>query len=64
MVLVKEELGKDWLTNERFRIGASSLVQDICAEIIKTYEESKVQFASEETVYRSEEKRDEEKRKK
>lgn len=64
MVLVKEELGKDWLTNERFRIGASSLLQDIGTEIIKTYEDGKAQSASEEKKSKSEEKKDEEKRKK
>lgn len=66
MVLVKEELGKDWLTNNRFRIGASSLLQNICTEIIKTYEESKIstQPASEEKTSRSEEKKDGERKKK
>lgn len=39
MVLVKEELGNEWLTNERFRIGASSLLRDIDSEINKIYEE-------------------------
>jgi deoxyribose-phosphate aldolase len=29
LALIKEELGDDWLTPERFRIGASSLVEDI-----------------------------------
>ncbi|KAG5333836.1 DEOC aldolase, partial [Acromyrmex heyeri] len=38
MVLVKEELGNDWLTNDRFRIGASSLLENISNEIMKTYE--------------------------
>ncbi|XP_012531305.1 deoxyribose-phosphate aldolase [Monomorium pharaonis] len=42
MVLVKEELGKDWLTNERFRIGASSLLVDLDKEINKTYKEASV----------------------
>ncbi len=29
LVLVKETLGDDWLTPERFRIGASSLLNDL-----------------------------------
>lgn len=37
MVLIKEELGSDWLTNCRFRIGASSLVDNIIDDIIVTY---------------------------
>lgn len=60
MVLVKEELGKDWLTNDRFRIGASSLLQDIGTEIIKTYEDSKIkseESVSEEKISKSEEKK-------
>jgi len=40
MVLIKEELGKDWLTNDRFRIGASTLLVEITNEIIKTYQET------------------------
>ncbi|KYN34207.1 Putative deoxyribose-phosphate aldolase [Trachymyrmex septentrionalis] len=43
MVLVKEELGNDWLTSNLFRIGASSLLQDISTEIIKTYENKSIQ---------------------
>lgn len=59
MVLVKEELGKDWLTNDRFRIGASSLLQDIGTEIINTYENSKISedSVSEEKISKSEEKK-------
>jgi len=59
MVLVKEELGKDWLTNDRFRIGASSLLQDISTEIINTYEKSKISedSVSEEKISKSEEKK-------
>lgn len=64
MVLVKEEMGKDWLTHERFRIGASSLLQDICSEIIKTFEEVNDQSASEEKISKGEEKKDEERKKK
>ncbi|XP_011169576.1 deoxyribose-phosphate aldolase [Solenopsis invicta] len=41
MVLVKEELGNEWLTNERFRIGASSLLQNIGNEINKIFLEEK-----------------------
>lgn len=33
MVLIKEELGQDWLTNSRFRIGASKLLDNIIQEI-------------------------------
>ncbi|XP_012216310.2 deoxyribose-phosphate aldolase [Linepithema humile] len=33
MVLVKEELGNEWLTKDYFRIGASSLLDDIKREI-------------------------------
>ncbi|KAL0100047.1 hypothetical protein PUN28_019489 [Cardiocondyla obscurior] len=49
LVLIQEEMGDSYLTNERFRIGASSLLQDIVAEIIKTYNEiHQVQGAKEE----------------
>lgn len=41
MVLVKEELGNDWLSSDRFRIGASSLLKDIDVEILKAYDEGK-----------------------
>ncbi|KYN05784.1 PREDICTED: deoxyribose-phosphate aldolase [Cyphomyrmex costatus] len=43
MVLVKEELGNDWLTSYRFRIGASSLLQNISTEIITIYENKSIQ---------------------
>ncbi|MCY3413888.1 MAG: deoxyribose-phosphate aldolase [Candidatus Heimdallarchaeota archaeon] len=33
LVLIKEELGNDWLTNELFRFGASSLLGDIERQI-------------------------------
>jgi len=33
LILIKEELGNDWLTSERFRIGASSLLSDIERQI-------------------------------
>ena len=35
LMLVKETLGKDWLTNEWFRFGASSLANDLLMQIIK-----------------------------
>lgn len=35
--MIKEELGSDWLTNYRFRIGASSLVDKIIDDICRTY---------------------------
>ncbi|XP_011872986.1 PREDICTED: deoxyribose-phosphate aldolase [Vollenhovia emeryi] len=50
MVLIKEELGRDWLTNDRFRIGASSLLQDIVADINKTFESGLKEEASEEKI--------------
>ncbi|MHB8531205.1 MAG: deoxyribose-phosphate aldolase [Solirubrobacteraceae bacterium] len=36
MVLVKETLGDDWLRPERFRIGASSLLNDLLMQYAKT----------------------------
>ena len=36
LVMVKELLGKDWLTNEWFRFGASSLANDVLMQILKT----------------------------
>src|SRR5436190_122141 len=36
LVLVKETLGDDWLTPERFRIGASSLLNDLLMQYAKT----------------------------
>lgn len=38
MVLIKEELGNEWLSNVYFRIGASSLLNNITNEIFKTYQ--------------------------
>lgn len=35
LLLVKETLGKDWLTNQWFRFGASSLANDILMQIVK-----------------------------
>ena len=35
LVLVKETLGVDWLTPDRFRFGASSLTNDILMQIVK-----------------------------
>lgn len=37
MVLIKEELGQDWLTNSHFRIGASKLLDNIIIEINEIY---------------------------
>lgn len=37
MVLIKEELGNEWLTKDYFRIGASSLLDDIKKEIQNTF---------------------------
>ena len=36
LVLVKETLGDEWLTPERFRIGASSLLNDLLMQYQKT----------------------------
>lgn len=35
LVMVKETLGNDWLTNEWFRFGASSLANDVLMQIMK-----------------------------
>jgi deoxyribose-phosphate aldolase len=35
LVLVKETLGEGWLTPERFRLGASSLVNDLLMQLMK-----------------------------
>jgi deoxyribose-phosphate aldolase len=35
-VLVKETLGDEWLTPERIRIGASSLLNDLLLQYAKT----------------------------
>jgi len=35
LVLLHETLGADWLTPERFRFGASSLLNDLLAQIVK-----------------------------
>lgn len=37
MVLIKEELGNEWLTKDYFRIGASSLLDNIKKEIVELY---------------------------
>ncbi|KAG5312269.1 DEOC aldolase, partial [Acromyrmex insinuator] len=42
MVLIKEELGNDWLTSDYFRIGASSLLENISTEINKTYQNKSI----------------------
>ena len=36
LVMVKEVLGEDWLSNEWFRFGASSLANDVLMQIIKS----------------------------
>jgi deoxyribose-phosphate aldolase len=36
LVMLKETLGDDWLTPELFRIGASTLLNDILMQIVKT----------------------------
>ena len=36
LVMVKELLGEDWLTNQWFRFGASSLANDVLMQILKT----------------------------
>lgn len=36
LVMVKEVLGNDWLSNEWFRFGASSLANDVLMQILKT----------------------------
>jgi len=60
MVLIKEELGKDWLTSARFRIGASSLLQDIGTQIIKIYEDKSVQRPLETSEEKKEDKGEQE----
>lgn len=36
LVMVKETLGSDWLNNEYFRFGASSLANDVLMQVVKT----------------------------
>lgn len=36
LIMVKEVLGEEWLTNEWFRFGASSLANDVLMQILKT----------------------------
>ena len=38
LVMVKETLGDDWLTSDLFRFGASTLVNDVLMQIVKTVE--------------------------
>jgi deoxyribose-phosphate aldolase len=38
LVMVKETLGDDWLTPDLFRIGASTLLNDVLLQIVKTVE--------------------------
>ena len=35
LIMVKETLGEDWLTNDLFRFGASSLANDVLMQILK-----------------------------
>jgi deoxyribose-phosphate aldolase len=35
LVMVKETLGNDWLNNEWFRFGASSLANDVLMQLVK-----------------------------
>ena len=35
LIMVKETLGPEWLTNEWFRFGASSLANDVLMQIVK-----------------------------
>ena len=35
LVMVKEVLGEDWLNNQWFRFGASSLANDVLMQIVK-----------------------------
>jgi deoxyribose-phosphate aldolase len=35
LVMVKETLGIDWLNNELFRFGASSLANDVLMQLVK-----------------------------
>jgi deoxyribose-phosphate aldolase len=35
--MVKEVLGEDWLSNEWFRFGASSLANDVLMQIVKEH---------------------------
>lgn len=44
MTLVKEELGNDWLTNTHFRIGASSLLDNIVRELQQTCKKDKTEL--------------------
>jgi len=60
MVLIKEELGKDWLTSERFRIGASTLLQDIGTQIIKIYEDMPIRRPLEASEEKKEDKGEQE----
>jgi deoxyribose-phosphate aldolase len=36
LVMLKETLGDDWLTRDLFRFGASTLVNDVLMQIVKT----------------------------
>jgi len=53
MVLIKEELGNEWLKKDYFRIGASSLLDNIEQEILDLFllesldNQDKIDYASE-----------------
>jgi deoxyribose-phosphate aldolase len=36
LLMVKEVLGEEWLTNQWFRFGASSLANDVLLQLIKS----------------------------
>ena len=38
LVMLKETLGDDWLTPDLFRVGASTLLNDVLMQIAKTVE--------------------------
>jgi deoxyribose-phosphate aldolase len=40
LVMVKETLGDDWLTPDLFRFGASTLVNDVLMQIVKTVDDN------------------------
>ncbi|MER3558722.1 MAG: deoxyribose-phosphate aldolase, partial [Armatimonadota bacterium] len=35
LILVNETLGSEWLTSDRFRFGASSLLNDLLRQLVK-----------------------------
>ena len=40
LVMLKETLGDDWLTPDLFRFGASTLVNDVLMQVVKTIDGS------------------------